>query len=79
MGALKQNLIECEGIFEECKSSPKGFYYDTEKKVFYWTSKNPITGDIIVLEYNYEPQNNVETTEIFGYIPQWYAKEVGLV
>lgn len=78
MGALKNKLIEDCILVEKIRENKKGLYYDLEKKCFYWETENPVTGDIIILEYNYEPENNVETTEIFGYIPQWYAKEEGL-
>lgn len=77
MGALKNKLIEDCILVEKIRDS-KGIYYDIPKKCFYWETENPVTGDIIILEYDNDPENNVETTEIFGYIPQWYAKEEGL-
>ena len=77
MGALKNKLIEDCILVEKIRDN-KGMYYDIPTGCRYWETKNPTTGDIIILEYNYEPESEVETTEIFGYIPQWYAKEEGL-
>lgn len=72
MGVFKQQLIGLEGIYENCKKN-KGVYH-APNGCHYWTTKNPVTGDIIILEYEYDAEINVDCVEIHGVLPEWYLK-----
>ena len=74
MGYYKNLLIELEIIYLECKEN-KGVYH-APNGCHYWYTKNPITGDIIILEHEFDSECNVDTVEIKGYIPEWYVKEI---
>ena len=72
MGYWKNKLIENEILYEEIKDN-KGVYH-APNGCHYWATINPVTGDVIILEYEYDNETNVDCVEIHGVLPEWYLK-----